>query len=137
MVNLIRWQLGWGFDRERERERSKLTWSTIGVRDGLVLARQITNLASCRHSHITRNDLAALVRIQMRQSAIAVSAAWDGLVVNMVGEGTSGALEATEVDVDNNASAVAVGSELDLSGHGAVAEVCNITVVVFSLSAYL
>lgn len=47
----------------------------------------------------------------MRQSAIAVSAARDGLVVNMVGEGTSGALEATEVDVDNNASAVAVGSE--------------------------
>lgn len=76
-----------------------------------MLARQVTNFASRRHGYITRNDLATLVRIQMRQSAIAVSAAWDGLVVNMVGEGTSGALEATEVDVDNNASAVTVSSE--------------------------
>lgn len=67
----------------------------------------------------------------MRQSAIAVSAAWDELVVNMVGVGTHGALEATEVDIDNNTSAVAVGSELDLSGHGAVAKVCNITIVIF------
>lgn len=119
-------------ERERGGGAGKLTWSTIGVRDGLVLARQVTNFASRRHSHITRNDLATLVRIQMRQSAIAVSAAWDGLVVNVVGEGTSGALEATEVDVDNDASAVTVGSELDLSNHGAVAEVCNITVLLVS-----
>lgn len=64
----------------------------------------------------------------MRQSAIAVSAGRDRLVVNMVGEGTSGTLESTEVDIDNNASAVTVSGEYNLAGYGAIAEDGSITI---------
>lgn len=93
-----------------------------------MLSRQITDFTSRRRGGITRNGLTTLVRVQMRQSAIAVSAGWDGLVVNMVGEGTSSTLESTEVDIDNNASAVIVGSEYNLAGHSAVSEESGITI---------
>lgn len=93
-----------------------------------MFATQITNLASRRVCAITRNDLATLVRIQMCQSAIAVSAGRDGLVVNVVSVGTSDGLEALEVGLDTNTGAVAVGSERDLSGYGAVSKDSGITI---------
>lgn len=68
----------------------------------------------------------------MRQSAIAVSAGWNGLVVDMVAEGTSEALEAFEISVDNNTGAVDVGSEGDLPSHGAVTKHSGITVELIS-----
>lgn len=64
----------------------------------------------------------------MRQSAIAVSAGRDGMVVNMVGEGTGSTLESTEADIDNNAGAVIVGSKYNLAGHGTVSEEGSITI---------
>lgn len=68
----------------------------------------------------------------MRQSAIAVSAGWNGLVVDMVAEGTSEALEAFEFSADDNTGAVAVGSEGDLPSHGAVTKHSGITVELIS-----
>lgn len=108
--------------------RSKPTLITLRAINEAVFPRQITNFTGCRRIRVTCNDLATLVRVQMRQSAIAVSAAWNGLVVNMVVEGTNEVLEANELGIDNNTGAVAVGSEGDLSGHGAVSKDSGITV---------
>lgn len=93
-----------------------------------MLSSQITDLAGLGRGLDARGELAALVGVQMRQSAIAVSAGRYGLVVNVVAEGTHRIFEAQQMYDNTNTSAVGVGSEFDLSGHGAIDEVGGITI---------
>lgn len=90
---------------------------SVGVGDGTMLSRQITDFTSLRRGRIASNDLTTLVRIQMCHCAIAVSVGRDRLVVNVIGEGTNDILETLEADRDSNTGTVTVGSERDLSGH--------------------
>lgn len=99
------------------RRRIQITERSLVIRPRrlAVLAAQIADLAGLRLGRVADGLFAADERVQMRLGAGAVPVGGDGLVVDVVEEGSPGGREAGDVDGEDDADAVGGGG----AGHGA------------------
>jgi hypothetical protein len=92
----------------------------VGCGNLSVFAREVTHFARGRVLRVAGINLAALVGVKMGKGAIAIARAGNGLIVNVIGEGTDDSLEALEVDGTLDPGTVVGGGEFGGTSHGAI-----------------